>query len=387
MRSGVGSRRRIALAAMVGCLTVVVSLSTSTPAGATVTTVLGPVLSQVESSRITDLTDTGITVPLPNGEDLWVFGDLERYLHKGGRHKSVWVKHGFVKGSNAAEGPYTQGQLPTPLDNVRVGQSLSATNQPTQFIPTPTDVYMKNGSSKRCTKAHGAKYPARWATGAALMPDSTNVLVTYIDICVVSPTNYPTEGWGFMEYNWMENTISVAPTDVFPPTPGGATLPATEEFGSPIVANNEVTLFSSGHCPDGLYTTIAANATALANPASYVPSSVPGGFEATGCGSVERATGPDSQPELQLVWLTGTEGQFAVYSAPTVTGRWSEEATGTLPGCQTDIGCYSVYLHPEMSTSSKLLVSYVLPDYGPGVAGYTNTTLGHLVLASVPLTP
>jgi len=370
---------------MVSCLTVVVSFSTSTPAGATGTTVLGPVLIQGESSRLTDFTDAGITVPLPNGSDLWMFADLERYVHRGTRHKSTWVHNGFVKGSNAAEGPYTQGQLPAPLDNVKVGQNLTATNRPSQFIPAPTDVYMPNGRGRRCTKGHGAKYAARWTTGAALMPDSTNVLVTYIDVCVVSSTDFPVEGWGFMEYNWMENTISVRPTDVFPPIPGRATLPETEEFGSPIVANDEVTLFSSSGCPDGVYTTIAANTAALANPASYVPASIPGGFEATGCGSVAQSIGSGSQRDLQLVWLTGTEGQFAVYSAPTVTGPWSEETSGTLPGCQTTTGCYSVYLHPELSTSSQLLISYVLPDYGPGVAGYPNATLDHLVLASVPL--
>src|ERR1700691_2647586 len=194
-------------------------------AGAPSPTLVGPVLAQLESSTVTDLTDAGITVPLPNGTDLWVFGDLVRYQYS---KKGTWKQNDFVFGSNAAEGPYSQGQLPAPLDNVKVGKSLSATNQPTQFIPAPTDVYMNNGSGKLCTRANGARYQARWATGAALMPHSTNVLVTYIDGCILSGSSYTAEGWGFMEYNWSANTISVPPFDVFPPLTDGATLPETE---------------------------------------------------------------------------------------------------------------------------------------------------------------
>jgi len=356
-------------------------------AGVPSPTLVGPVLTQPESSTVSDLTDAGITVPLPNGTDLWVFGDLVRYQYG----KGAWKQHGFIFGSNAAEGPYSQGQLPAPLDNVKVGKSVSATNQPAQFIPAPTDVYMKNGSGKLCTKANGARYQARWATGAALMPDSTNVLVTYIDGCIVSGSSYTAEGWGFMEYNWSENTISVPPFDVFPPPTNGATLPETENFGSPVVTNNTVTLFSGSACPDDYYTTVAANTASLENPGSYALSHT--GWGATGCGTVAQTFGPGLRPELQLLWFTSPSvGQFEVDSAPTASGPWTKEASGTLPGCSnTSLGpnglsCYATQLHPELSSPSQLLMSYVLPDYGPGVAGHPDSTLGHLVVASVSLT-
>ncbi len=356
-------------------------------AGVAAPTLVGPVLTQLESSTVSDLSDAGITVPLPNGTDLWVFGDLVKYKYA----KGAWKRNDFIFGSNAAEGPYSQGELPAPLDNVKVGKLLSATNQPTQFIPAPTDVYMNNGSGKRCTKAHGARYQARWATGAALMPDSTNVLVTYIDGCIVSGSSYTAEGWGFMEYNWSENTISVPPFDVFPPRTDGATLPETEEFGSPVVANGTVTLFSTSHCPDDYYTTVAANTASLENPGSYALSHT--GWGATGCGPVVQTLGPDLHPEFQLLYLTSPSvGQFEVDSAPTASGPWTKEASGTLPGCSnTSLGpnglsCYATQLHPELSSPSQLLISYVLPDYGPGVAAHPDSTLGHLVVASVPLT-
>ena len=38
---------------------------------------------------------------------------------------------------------------------------------------------------------------ARWPTGAALMPDKKNVLVPYMDVCVVAAGAYAVEGWGF----------------------------------------------------------------------------------------------------------------------------------------------------------------------------------------------
>jgi hypothetical protein len=345
---------------------------------------LGPVLAHEESSTYTVSRDDGLSVALPGGEDLWVFGDTGEFTFNG-----TWTLSNIIPGSTAAEGPTVPGRAPSSLDEVNVGQSLAVSNQPAQFIPTPTDVYMPDGSRRLCTQANGAAGSERWATGLALMPDAVDVLVTYVDVCVVSSTDYQVEAWGFMEFDSGTNGISSDPVDVFPPAVTGAQLPGASSFSSPVVANGNVTLFSSTCavlfvvCSSGnVYaTTVPATAASLVQPGSYVTREVPTDGSATWQPlSVSVAAYPGAG--LRLIEQTSIGGDFAVFTAPTANGPWSQVVTGTLPGCQSPLQsfCYAFVGHPELSGSSQLLVSYFKPDCGPDDAA------GHLVVASVPLT-
>ncbi|MGO8871759.1 MAG: hypothetical protein ACLQPH_10235 [Acidimicrobiales bacterium] len=344
---------------------------------------LGPVLAHEESPTYTVSRDDGLSVALPNGGDLWVFGDTGEYTFNG-----TWTLSGFIPGSTAAEGPTVPGRSPSSLDEVNVGQSLAASNQPAQFIPTPDNVYLPDGSGRLCTRANGATGSERWATGLALMPDAVNVLVTYVDVCVMSSVDYQVEGWGFMEFDPETNGISIDPFDVFPPAVTGAQLPGESTFSSPVVAEGNVTLFSSTCtalfvvCSSGnvFATSLPATVASLVQPDSYVPREVPtdGGAPWQPL-SVSVAAYPGAG--LRLIEQTSIGGAFAVFTAPTASGPWSQVVTGTLPGCQNPLQsfCYTFVGHPELSDSSQLLISYFKPDCGPDDAA------GHLVLASVPL--
>jgi hypothetical protein len=80
---------------------------------------------------------------------------------------------------------------------------------------------------------------------------------------------------------------------------------------------------------------------------------------------------------LRLIEGTTIAGTYAILSAPTVAGPWHLDRSGKLPGCPPRVGyCFALEGHPELSTSSDIVVSYVDPNVGPGT--------GHVVMSALP---
>ncbi len=349
-------------------------------------TFLGPLLSRAETPTTSWGRDGGFSLPLPNGKDFWIFGDTPRYQFKNG----AWTLTGFIQGSSAAQRSYTPGKpLDGPLDEVWAGHATSPTNSPIQFIPAP-QLYLPDGTGHTCTKANGgSKVEAvRWVSGAALMPDRTNILIPYTEVCVVNENVYRPEGWGFTEFNFKTNKFTIRPYTVFPATPNGASISSSQFFGSPIVANGQVTFFSWACCGQGsgVYTTtLDATLAALKNPDSYIPQPVPS-LPPTFNLNVEPPSKTHSQ--FMMYQLAGNGGQHNIFAATNPTGPWSQVASGQLPWCgNSPLPCNSFALHPELSPAGRLIVSYHLPGYGPGVATqhpYPHLPLRHVVLASIP---
>ncbi len=394
-----GPRTRIVVAgALVAVLTNLASCSSSSPsttgpAASTpppVTkpaTFLGPLLSTAESSTLALGRDGGITVPLPNGKAFWIFGDTPTYTFKEG----TWKLTNFIQGSTAGIGEYNPGRPPSaPFEEVVVGSHSTPGTQPAQFLPPPV-VYLPDGSGKLCTKANGGPSAGavRWASGAALLPDGTNIFVPYIDACVITAASYRAEGWGFALYNWKTNTFAVPPTDVVVPKKSAEAISTAQYFGSPVVDGKKLTMFSATCCAVGsgvYYTTMDANVATFKNPDSYYPRLILG-VPATFVMTV--APPSPTQPHLSMYELTGLTGEYRILTAANAAGPWVQRATGTLPKCDASPApCNnSIYIHPELSSTSKLLVSYWLPGFGPGIAEHPDASgkLYHLVLASVPV--
>jgi hypothetical protein len=345
-------------------------------------TYLGPVLARGESLTASLQRDAGMSVPLPNGKDLWIFGDTGEFVDTGG-----WVSNGFVGGSTIAKGGNSRGRVPKTLKNASVHGALRSEGGPTQFLPTPTDVYLPDGSRRRCGVSNGTSYSARWPTGAALLDPST-VLVSYVDVCVLSSTSSSAEGWGIAEYGWRNNRLRAGPFDVIAPTVDGAQISPAQSLGSPVVADGRVTFFSSAcphlfvACPSGsvFETSVVDAADALENPMSYAPRAVsvsdPTGWQPMGI-----SVSPDPNGSFTLVEQTSIGGSFRLFGASTVGGPWLPGGSGILPGCSSSPHgfCYAFVGHPELSSSTQYVVSYFKPDAGP------DPMAGHLVLASVPL--
>jgi len=345
---------------------------------------LGPVNASQESTAGTVLQrDAGISVALPGGRDLWIFGDTSSFS------ANATETHAFIGGSTAARGKYVAGRTPTALKDVHpaVTTSASAAAPPSQFIPTPTNTYMPDGSGRPCTKENGAVYSARWPTGAALLADQINLFVTCSDVCVTSATNFTVEGWGFMVTTVRGSKIKFGPYDVFPPSPKGTPISEDRVYQSPVVANGQVTMFTSNctslyvACASGSVsvTSVADNPLALANPASYVSTpAVTDGSQPWKPVNVSVASYPSG---LRLIEQTSIGGEFTVFSSKSPTGPWQPILTGTLPGCSTTPKgfCYAFVGHPELGSNSSLIMSYFKPD------SPNNANVGHVNLAYVPL--
>jgi hypothetical protein len=379
MFRGSRSRATIALFTVVCALAPVTIASTATPADAAAT-LAGPLISKAENATTSWGRDGGLSVPLPNGKVFWVFGDTPRYTYSSGK----WKLTGFIYGSTAGLGTYKSGKAPSSqFTEVNPGRALKATNQPRQLLPTPK-LYMPNGSGKVCNKANGGPSAgaARWPTGAMLLPDKTNILISYIGVCVISARNFRAESWGFARFNWKTSRFTTAPIDVFPAAKSGAELARKKWFGSPVLQSGKVVFFTGEAGPKIYRATVGTKVSALRKPSSYAPTPISG---LTGALVWSIAPKSKSRNHLTMYKSMGAKGQYQLLKAPSPAGPWKKFASGTLPKCGSAPGhCNSFAVHPEMSTSSRLLVSYYLPGFGPGMPKkhpYPKAPLGHIVMA------
>ncbi len=220
------------------------------------------------------------------------------------------------------------------------------------------------------------------------MPDRKNILVPYAILCVFNVRNFTLEGWGFALFNYKKRKFSVAPTDVIPARRNGAELPSTQMYVAPIVVGRNVTFYSWACCSgeSGVYaTTVKAKPKALKRRTSYVPELLP---DVPPTFNVHVANRSKTHSTFTMFVPSGALGEYSIFVASSPLGPWSATASGVLPHCDEgpDI-CNSMALHPELSPAGRLVVSYHLGNYGPGVASkhpYPHDPLRHVVMASIP---
>ena len=337
---------------------------------------VAPIRSSYESATRSISRDVGISVVLPDGHELWLFGDTSVYERAG----KGWGGLVFIDGSTALEATFARGQVP------HGGEYPSG--KPSRFIVVPKDVYLTDGSGKPCIRGFSnADFAARWPTGVAVMPSNKNdLLITYSVVCVISPHGGPRgvpEGWGYLLYNWKTHRVDHGPMDVFRPARTGAAISFLNVFGWPIVDGSNVTLFSSScsaqflTCGSGQVSsvTLPAAISALDNPSSYRPT--PASTDGSSAWEPLSISVGRYSNNFRLIELTSILGTYKVFSAANMAGPWHLKASGTLPGCRTKVGfCFALEGHPELSTATKLFVSYVDPDAGPG--------MGHEVISAIP---
>jgi hypothetical protein len=333
-----------------------------------------PVRSSYETPTRLLSRDIGISVALPDGHDLWLFGDTSVYARDAA---GVWSDAGFIDGNTALLGKYTRGQVP------HGGEYPSG--QPARLIPDPKNVYLSDGSGRPCAKGIGrAAFAARWPTGAAVMASNkSEVLVTYIEVCItVPPRGGPvirTEGWGYMLYNWRVRRIALGPIDVFKPKRNAASLDPSLNFGWPVFINGQLTLFSSSctvqylTCGGGHVWSVTTST--LGKPDSYKPTLM------TTDGTVPWQPLTISVGQygatLRMIETTSIGGDFKVFSTDKLGDPWELVISGKLPDCAPNLNgyCHGVEGHPELSTRDAIFISYKDPNSGPG---------GHMVISAIP---
>jgi hypothetical protein len=167
-----------------------------------------------------------------------------------------------------------------------------------------------------------------------------------------------------------------------------ASEPQQQMFGSPIIVNKKVTFYSWACCTGGsaiFATTLDATVAAMKNPLSYVPTPIAG---LPGTYNVHVAPKSKTHSRFTMYTLTGDQGQYTLYTATATAGPWSAVSSGVLPRCdKSPVPCHSMALHPELSPAGRMVISYHLPGFGPGVATkhpYPHEPLRHVVSASVP---
>jgi hypothetical protein len=268
------------------------------------------------------------------------------------------------------------------------GQEFPAAT-PSRFLPVPSGVYMADGSGRACVKGNGdAAFPVRWPNGAAVMPaDNSEVLITYSLVCVFGQSDNPqdvTEGWGYALYNWRTSRFDRGPVDVVKPQTDGAPIADLTVWRSPIFHDGEVTLFAS-KCPRRFLgcihgevssVTMPATTDALDNVTSYPTKLL--STDSSGHWEPQSISAGRYANKLRIVEGTTIAGTYAILSAPTVSGPWHLSESGKLPGCPPRLGyCFALEGHPELSTPTEIVVSYVDPNVGPG--------MGHVVMSALPV--
>lgn len=337
-------------------------------------------LSQFETHWGASLArDCGFSRRLPSGQALWLFCDTAIYDFTG-------KLTGFIAGTTAAEGTFSAGRVPTGLVEVPTPPGALAGRSPfigpARFLPNPSNLVRANGTA--CTNS-SAGYPAAWASGMAQEPGgSSRLVITYMEVCVDNGALL-VEGFGLVEYDSANNTIVSGPTEVFRAAPG-TQLPAQQQLGSPIFSGGSLFLFSSV-CDSSAFGACGAGRIFLARvggtPSSwqhgqnyaYWTSGSPtwtSNFQLAQSvisGATPLAVTVDSYPGkgLAIVEETTIGGAFRIWKAPagTFTGAWTLGPTrSSLPGCDGGSGlnlCRAMTGHPEISTTSTLLMSYFDP--------------------------
>lgn len=325
--------------------------------------------------------DCGWSHPVPGNtaEDFWLFCDTAIDNPPGTLACPVC----FTPGSTAAEGPFTAGLVPSSLSELPTPPAtptLPNSNQDAPFLANPS------AQSLNCTAA--GDYAARWASGAAQEPAGAHpgdLLISYTNVCVQGDGTIITGGFGVVEYDPAANTLG-SYNDVFT----GQNLESSEPqwlLGSPVFASDGYLYLYSGTCrAPGLTCQGGASvflARVPAQPASWQSSSSytfftgtsPSGRPRWGNYASAVSDVPSAEPAGASAWAvdnyspyaatghqlvaveeTSIGGDYRIWGASSPAGPWTVIGSGRI--CAAGDGCHALIGHPELSTSSGLLVSY-----------------------------
>jgi hypothetical protein len=352
--------------------------------------------------------DCGYSAPLPanSRRSLWLFCDTPVYV----RHKTpdghvTWALRRFISGSTAAVGRAVAGssparRVPGQLSEVGTprlgtgaapggapasGGTLAAGGAPAPFLLTPGGLVTSAGLP--CGDGDGS-YAASWISGVTRVPATPDLLIAFNNYCVLSGAGgFLPEGFGLAEYDPATGTLS-NDVVVFSGMNLGVAA-AAKLLGSPVFSGRYLYLFgptctalAHGGCATGTLfeARVPANPLAWSDPLSYQwqSRSTPGSWTPDAAAATSIIAGarpsavsvaalPATGRHFILVEQTDISGAFTVYESPAPAGTWKRITSGRVP-CRPGTGylnfCRAIIVHPELSTSTQLVLSYFDPAAG-----------------------
>jgi hypothetical protein len=294
--------------------------------------------------------DQGNTVTLPDGRTLWIFADTAQE----GRRPTF-----FVTSSAAVSDP----------GSVFLRYLTGPGGVPREFLPRT--------AAERRQHVPGRRYVGVWPTGATTLPDG-RVVVAYAKYLVgIKPRqSFTFQGGGL--YEWRPpadgDVLGAGPArriadDIWTASDG--------PVASPVAAGRWV-YFSQ--CEGRRCWSARAPGTSLADRATYVWWTGTG-WSPDRADRVPMTYGDDYPgrnpptaylPDAGVYATVDTSGGIQsstglIWVAPRPWGPWSRAARFPLPGCTSEHGCYTLNVHPGLSSAGTVRVSYATADDGPHV--------------------
>ena len=407
--------RRILLLAVLAAL--LATLFTVGPPGPPTTLAPAPVLSGLErAGRVSLARDCGYSAPLPANprRSLWLFCDTPVWVRQTASGHVTWALKRFIPGSTAAVGravvgsspayrvPGQLGEVGSPAPNASgagarpaaggapapgggpARGSGPASGGPAPFLPAPAGLVTSAGLP--CGSG-GGSYAASWASGITRIPAAPDLLIAFNNYCVLGGAGgLVPEGFGLAEYDPATGTLSNDVTVFSGMKPGSV---AAKLLGSPVFSGGYLYLFgptctalAHGGCATGTLfeARVPANPLAWTDPLSYqwqsrgtfgswTPDAAAATSIITGArpSAVSVADFPAAGRHFVLVEQTDISGAFTVYESPAPAGTWKWITSGRVP-CRLGAGylnfCRAIIAHPELSTSTQLVLSYFDPAAG-----------------------
>jgi hypothetical protein len=291
--------------------------------------------------------DGGVSVALPDGRSLWVFGDTTEVDSK---------PYFFVTSSGGV----------TSRGATKVAYARTAKNVPAEFLP-------RTAAERAAQSANS--YTAIWPTGATTVPGG-DVLISYAKYAVQkSPQAFTLESAGLYRYHYT-GLAGLKEGQVATRIAGGIWTGADGAVGSPVYSAGYVYF---AEC-EGLHCySLRAPAGSVTSKAAYTWWTGSGWSSSrTSRAAVSYgASLPAASPSIAYlpgygVYVTAgtatghTSSTGELWVAPHPWGPWSKPLDFALPNCPA-AGCYSVQLHPLESTGGRIRVSYATAGTGPYV--------------------
>lgn len=268
------------------------------------------------------------------------------------------------------------------------------------FFPNPTGLKRPEPGSPPVPCSPGG-VPVAWIGGAATVPGTERVLLTYAEMCLVSGGDWLVERLVLTVYEPAGNTFTAraVPFDV---SATGGQLPLGQGFGSPVFGGDGYLYlfdFERVSTPGAFVARVPSSDPGLwGNAADYQwwaqPLGQPAGWyrwsQADGhlasvlpdrvvpWGTAVQDYSATTSKGLAMIGQTGFgSAPFTVYTATSPAGPWTATVSAKVPdSCVGGWACYALIGHPELSSDDQLVYSWRSPG---DRAGET-----HLRLAAVP---